>query len=265
MPRPKRTTFKRKTPEVPDTGPSANLTRHPWGDVFPPHPDRAAYNSEHWLVDIDGRPLYAGIPVDQIVNQIVHEFGSNTRYGPPRTHTNLIQYEDEAYNAKHPDIQVQLAGPAAGRLWRAQDDHGQKMQEGSLPVLVTHHFYNTRRMHLDNPLNEHNTGNTSKTQLDIQRAYGLDHPIEHVSAGRAYHAAAKIEDAWLKQLDRRKQAALQGVSRGRLPAELKASILAAADFGGSFDEIGLARMNMADQKRVSRAKKKKPRKGKKRA
>ena len=250
MPRPKRTTFKRKTPEVPDTGPRASLTQDTWGGVLPPHPDHAAYNSKHWpQVDIDGRPLYAGIPVDQIVNQIVHEFGSNTPYGPERTHAHLIQYENEAYNAKHPDIQIPLAGPAAGRLWRAQDDHGQKMPEGEWPVLVPHHFYNTRRMHLNNPLDEHNTGNTSKGQLDVQRACAVrkHHPIEHVSAGRAYHAAAKIEDAWLRQLDRRKQAAPQGVSRGRLPADLKASILAAADLGGSLDEIGLARMNIADQ------------------
>ena len=244
---------------------------HDLEDVLPEHPDRAAYNSEHWpRADIDGRPLYAGIPVDQIVSQIVHEFGSDALYGPQRLHAHLIQNEDEAYNAKHPDVQVYLPGPAAGRLWRAQDDHGQKMPEGEWPVLVPHHFYNTRRalatynMHLDNPLIEHNTGNTSRRQLNIQRDNRRHHPIEHVSARRAYHAAAKIEDAWLRQLDRRKQAALQGVSRGGLQAELKASILAAADLGGSFDKIGLARMNIADQKRVSRAKKKKPRKGKKR-
>ena len=56
---------------------------HDLEDVLPEHPDRAAYNSEHWpQADIDGRPLYAGIPVDQIVSQIVHEFGSDALYGP---------------------------------------------------------------------------------------------------------------------------------------------------------------------------------------
>lgn len=110
---------------------------------------------------------------------------------------------------------AELNLPLAGRLWGDRVDHGQKLKPHRLPALVHNNCYNAPPLH--------STGNTSRRRFGASHV-GHMRDLEQVSAARAYNATAKIEDAWLKQLDRRKRTALQGPI-GRLPRELRASVL----------------------------------------
>lgn len=236
MPRAKRTV--RKVPKRPYTGPQLNLNFHQQPmqihRVFPAHPDQDAFDPNHYAEpDFFGRRLYSGIPVDEVATSTV----DGRRYGPSKMHGyDPCQDSRLPYGADRRP--VRLLAPPTGRMYGARVDHGQQLKPYMHTAIIP---------------TDYRLGNIGTQDFMDDQQGTNNQAICRVSAARAYNAAAKIEDAWLSQLDRRKLTSLRGPI-GKLPEELKANILATSNLGGSFDEIGLARLGIVDQKKASRVK-----------
>lgn len=233
MPRPKRTV--RRVPKPTNTGPQVIEHTNPDGRVpwppqyalLPKHPDEDAFNYHNWPeADFAGRPLYAGMPVDQVFYDPYVDGCGNMS---PTVPVNDIQYTNAPdFATPRPEWQM-FPSPDSGRVYHAGVDYGQKFGQGNAAISRDVGW---------RPLYPLPTGNMSSARFEqtftpAEKWYGT------LSAARAYNAAARIEDARVRQLDRRRLASLSAMKS--LPENLREEVLVSAALGGfPGEKIGLA-------------------------
>lgn len=224
-------------------------------------PKQQDYQRESLYPDADfaGRPLFNGMPVDQFKLtplQPTESFPSSTfgLYGNMAGYGYLTPGAPQGGSmSDYTNPHRLLRGPPTGRLWASRTDNYGPVDTTPFPgyrgIVPENVFHRRNRQ---NGRNTFGSGNMTVFRFLKNDVHNHDMVL---SAGRAYRAVQKIEDARVRQLDRRKALLLSRKGVTSMPEGIQRRLLTSAGLGGTFEQIGLAGMDNAGhglQKRVKR-------------